>query len=84
MGLRTTCHVDTETELSEFLTQRPKPSDVSQTISELRRCVKQYEDRYGIESCCLHQAIDDGTLVEDREVGRWIFQYNLLLRAEAE
>jgi endonuclease III len=84
MALRTTCRTPGETLLSKVLAQRPTPSEVSQTISELRRRVKSYEDCYGIESRCLHQAIDEGTLVEDVEVGRWIFQYNLLLRAEAQ
>lgn len=85
MPLHTTSHVSGESVLSEVLARRPTPSnDKSQLIAELRRRVKLYEDRYGIESSCLHRAIDEGTLVEDLEVGRWIFQYNLLLRAEDE
>ena len=51
-------------------------------LAEIRESVKQYEQRYGMSSDCVHQAIDAGELVEDLDVCDWIFQYNLLRRVE--
>jgi hypothetical protein len=46
--------------------------------------VKQYEERYGIPSERIHDAIDAGELIEDLGVVHWIFDYNLLCRIEEE
>jgi hypothetical protein len=69
--------------LTELLAQRPAHLDAAHAVRELRYRVKCYEDRYGIPSDRLHQAIEAGDVVEDLEVSRWLFQYTLLLRAEA-
>ena len=53
-------------------------------LAEIRESVKQYEQRYGMSSDRVHDAIDAGELVEDLEVCDWIFQYNLLKRVEAK
>ena len=53
-------------------------------LAEIRESVKQYEQRYGMSSDCIHDAIDAGELIEDRDVGHWIFQYDLLQRVEEQ
>ena len=83
MELRSSCERPADQMLTELLAQRPASLDAAQAVRELRRRVKHYEDRYGIPSDRLHQAIEAGDMVEDLEVSRWIFQYTLLLRAEA-
>jgi hypothetical protein len=51
-------------------------------LAEIRKSVKQYEQRYGMSSDCVHDAIDAGELVEDQDVCHWIFQYDLLRSVE--
>jgi hypothetical protein len=51
-------------------------------LAEIRESVKQYEQRYGMPSDCVHDAIDAGELVEDQDVCHWIFQYDLLRSVE--
>jgi hypothetical protein len=51
-------------------------------LAEIRESVKQYEQRYGMPSECVHDAIDAGELVEDLDVCNWIFQYDLLRSVE--
>jgi hypothetical protein len=51
-------------------------------LAEIRESVKQYEQRYGMPSECVHDAIDAGELVEGLDVCNWIFQYDLLRSVE--
>lgn len=53
-------------------------------LAELRESVRRYEEQYGISSDCIHDAIEAGELVEDRDVGHWIFQHDLLRSVEED
>ena len=60
------------------------PVDRVKLLADLRREIRQYEERYGIASERIHEAIDSGDLVEDQDVGHWIFQYTILCSVEVE
>ena len=45
---------------------------------EDRAFVAFCEAKYGIPSSEIHQAIDDGRLIESKEVCDWIFAYEIL------
>ena len=70
--------------LEDLLEQRNDIQRQETMLAEIRESVKQYEQRYGLSSDCIHDAIDSGELVEDLDVCDWIFQYNLLQRVEAK
>ena len=84
MSVNSTPRVDADQRFRELIVQFDTPWDIDETLSELRNSVKRYEDRYGMASEGIHDAIDAGILIEDRDVGHWIFQYMLLKRVEAE
>ncbi len=71
---------DTEIQqwINELLEQRHDTEAQNAMLAEIRESVEQYEERYGMSSDRIHDAIDAGELVEDRDVGHWIFQYDLL------
>lgn len=71
-----------EDRLQGLLAQREVQPTDAEYVSELRRRVKHFEESFGMPSDHIHQAIDAGELVEDQEVGRWIFTYTLLRSAE--
>lgn len=45
-------------------------------LEDLRQQIRAYEERYGIPSHCIHEAIDNG-LTETLDVVEWIFTYEL-------
>jgi hypothetical protein len=70
--------------IEKLLEQRHNVQEQERMLAELRESVRQYEERYGMSSECIHTAIDGGELTEDLDVCDWIFQYELLRRAEAK
>jgi hypothetical protein len=84
MSLTSPRRIDAEQRLKELLEQFNDLQDTDKTLSELRESVKQYEERYGMASERIHEAIDAGELEEDLDVVHWIFRYELLCRVEAE
>lgn len=68
--------------LEDLLEQRHNVQSHEKMLAEIREKVKQYEVRYGMSSDCIHDAIEAGELVEDLDVGHWIFQYDLLRSVE--
>jgi hypothetical protein len=56
--------------LRDLLEQFHNQPDLAKTLSELRRDVKRYEERYGLSSDCIGDAIEAGELIGDRDVGR--------------
>lgn len=70
--------------VEELLASLSEPVNYEETIAELRREVKSFEERYGLPSDKIHDAIEAGELVEDLEVGNWIFRVRLLNSLEKE
>jgi hypothetical protein len=62
--------------------QRYDPETQERLLQETRQSVERLEAKHGLPFQRIHQAIDEGTLVETFEICRWIFQYNWLHRAE--
>jgi hypothetical protein len=83
MATTSTCRGETEELVTELLARRPEEIDDAQFLLELRRSLKQYEDRYNLPSDRLHAALAAGDLTETLDVCDWLIQYSLLLRAEA-
>ena len=69
-------------QIKKLLAQRYAVQSQEKMLAEIRESVKQYEVRYGMSSDCIHDAIEAGELVEDLDVGHWIFQYELLRSVE--
>ena len=82
MSLVSPGRIDTEKRIQELLAQCEIMPDISAVLAELRQSVKAYEERYGIASERIHDAIEAGELIEDLEVGHWNFDYDLLCRIE--
>ncbi|MGH2614135.1 MAG: hypothetical protein ACRDJC_02750 [Thermomicrobiales bacterium] len=78
MALVSSGRTRTAQELMELIEGRNIEEDHDDMLSELRQSVKRYEERYGMASACIHDAIEAGELVEDQDVGHWIFQFDLL------
>ena len=78
MALVSSGHVKTVQEIMEQLEASSTPQAQAAYLAELRASVKQYEERYGMPSERIHDAIDAGELIEDLDVGHWIFQCDLL------
>jgi hypothetical protein len=78
MALVSSGHVKTVQEMLEQLEASSTPQAQAAYLAELRANVKQYEERYGMPSDRIHDAIDAGELVEDLDVCNWIFDYELL------
>jgi hypothetical protein len=53
-------------------------------LLELKERVTHYEQRYGMPSDRIHEAIDAGELIEDLDVCHWIMDYELLQSAEED
>lgn len=51
--------------------------------SDIRERVAAYEAKYGIPSSEIHEAIDDGRLVDSHEVGLWIMDREILERIDS-
>jgi hypothetical protein len=65
-------------QLHELLERPADTAAQAVVLAEIRTSVEQYEMRYGLPSDRIHDAIDAGDLIEDQDVGHWIFQYDLL------
>lgn len=83
MALRSSCRTDDDQSPNDLLAQRPHESDNARVVSELRRSVKRYEDRYNLPSDLLQAALTAGEISETLDVCDWLIQYSMLLRAEA-
>jgi hypothetical protein len=79
---RSGTNADVAQQLQQLLTQRQNLPARELILAELRESVRQYEERYGVSSACIHEALEAGELVEDKDVGHWIFQYDLLRSIE--
>jgi hypothetical protein len=51
-------------------------------LCELKDSVARYEERFGIPSNQIHDAIENNTLIETEEVCDWIMAYELLIRVQ--
>jgi hypothetical protein len=78
MALTKSTTPDIEAKIEELLAQRDDPYAQERLLRETRLRVQGYEAKFGIPSERIHQAIDDGTLVETLEVCHWIMEYDLL------
>jgi hypothetical protein len=74
---------ESQRRIDDLLQRRGDVDRQVRLVEELRRSVRAYEARYGIPTERIHDAIDTGELVDDRDVGHWVFQYRLLCRVEA-
>jgi hypothetical protein len=83
MALRSSCQTEDNQSPNELLAQRPHEPDNASVVSELRRSVKSYEDRYNMPSDRLEAALAAGEITETLDVCDWLIQYSMLLRAEA-
>ena len=82
MALTSSGRVKTVQQMMEQLEASRAPEKQAAYLAELRASVKRYEERYGMPSDRIHDAIDAGELVEDLDVCNWIFDYELLLDVE--
>ena len=82
MALTSSGRVKTVQHIMEQLEASRAPEKQAAYLAELRASVKRYEERYGMPSDRIHDAIDAGELVEDLDVCNWIFDYELLLDVE--
>lgn len=82
MALVSSDRVKTVQKWMEQLEASRAPEAQAAYLAELRANVKQYEERFGISSDRIHDAIDAGELVEDLDVCNWIFDYELLREIE--
>lgn len=71
-------------QLKELLERPVDAAAQAAALAEIRTSVEQYERKYGLPSDRVHDAIDAGDLIEDQDVGHWIFQYDLLQSVENE
>ena len=83
MSLASTCRSKDEEDLADFLARRPAHATNGQFLESTRRDLQRYEERYGILSHQLQDAVRSGELAEDLDVCDWLILYGLLLRAEA-
>jgi hypothetical protein len=74
--------VKTVQEMMEQLEASRAPEAQAAYLAELRARVKHCEQRYGMSSERIHDAIDAGELVEDLDVCNWIFAHDLLRDVE--
>ncbi|HEV2107711.1 MAG TPA: hypothetical protein VGR16_05565 [Thermomicrobiales bacterium] len=72
-----------EEQATELLRQMNDPVLAQKRLSELVERVKQYEEKYQLDSRLIHDAIDNGQLTETLEICHWIIDYDLLTRAKA-
>jgi hypothetical protein len=82
MALVSSGRAKTVQQIMEQLEASRAPERQAAYLADLRASVKQYEERYGMSSDRIHDAIDAGELVEDLDVCNWIFDYELLLDVE--
>ncbi len=82
MAVHSSRRVDAEQRFRELMEQFDAPYDTASELAKLRDSVNMYEARYGMPSERIHDAIDAGELIEDRDVGHWIFKYELLRSVE--
>lgn len=62
--------------LAELERQRD-PAIQRRFREECRRKIAEFEQRYGIRSEEIHQAIDDGRLYESFEVNQWLHLWEI-------
>ena len=53
-----------------------------ESVRVLEAQVLAYEQKYGIPSADVHDAIDDGRLVETEEVCDWLLDFEMLARVK--
>jgi hypothetical protein len=82
MTLTSPQELETARRIQLLLEQRRSQLIDTTYLRELRDRVRYYEQQFGISSERIHDAIDEGTLIEDQEVGHWIFAYSLLRSVE--
>lgn len=80
MALATTLPLGTEQTIVKLLAQLNSPEEQSRLLAQTRMMVKSYEEKFGLRSEQIHDAIDSGELAETVEVCHWIFQYDILRR----
>jgi hypothetical protein len=66
---------------SEIARQLHDEAAQERALAEIRLRVREYENRYGLRSDELHQAIESGRLEESHDVCRWMMDYHVLIRA---
>jgi hypothetical protein len=74
---------DIESLAQGLLAQRFNVEMKLEQIRELDLRVTEYEMTYGLRSDCVHDAIENGSLQETREICRWIMDLDLLRRLRA-
>lgn len=84
MALVSSDRITTVERLMKQLEASRDPQAQEACLAELRANVKRCEERFGMSSDRVHAAIDAGELIEDLEVGHWLFQYDLLQSVEEE
>ena len=83
MALTKITSTEIDARVRQLLSQRDDVAAQERMLQETRLSVQRFEAKFGMPSERIHEAIEDGTLAETLEVCRWIFQYNLLRRANA-
>jgi len=64
--------------IARFEAQLASPGAAEAHDARRRAFVERCEAKYGIPSSEIHQAIDDGRLIESKEVCDWIFAHEVL------
>ena len=62
----------------QWLAERDTPERHTEYMNELRSRVLAYEAQFGIPSSEVHEAIEDGRLVETLDVCEWIMDFEVL------
>jgi hypothetical protein len=83
MALTKSTAPDIDAKIEELLAQRDDQDTQERMLEETCLRVQGFEAKFGIPSERIHQAIDEGTLVETLEVCHWIMEYDLLCRARS-
>ncbi len=65
----------------QLLAERDVIERYVEHVNTLRSRVLAYEEQFGIPSCDVHEAIEDGRLQETLEVCKWIMDFYRLTRA---
>lgn len=65
----------------QLLAECDTPERHAEYMNELRNRVLAYEAQFGIQSCDVHDAIEDGRLQETLEVCEWLMDIYILEQA---
>ncbi len=66
----------------QLLTEMAVSDRYRESVRELEAQVLAYEKKYGIPTSDVHDAIEDGRLIETEEVCDWILDSEMLARAK--